>query len=340
MRKIIYSLFFAATIFVSCNKSNMSTAIVESIEASVDTVMSLDLCVYPIHIERVGNYLVVLDAGNKNQCLSAYSLDGTLIQQFGDFGKAANEVNEVFHFFKVDDHTISVCKPGGILYFQLDSLEEFRYKYEYKQMGFPMGIHDVYADSLGILRFSFSNNERFAYIDRDGDCFIYNSYPTGCVENPDDEMSVFNYKPGIGMDMLNKRFCVGTYIGGVLETFNITAEGIKPNGVNMMFNSEYTKFDNGAVSWNKDSRIGFDAICAGTDHIYALLSGAKGDCLINGEKESFSDKITVFNWDATIDSEIYVGHNMLAVSVSEDRKELYAICYNPGESFYMVHASW
>lgn len=140
--------------------------------------------------------------------------------------------------------------------------------------------------------------------------------------------------------MKNKRFCSGTYIGGVLETFQILPDGIKLCGVNELFSSSYNMFDNGAVSWDENSRIGFDAISIGSDHIYTLLSGAKGELLKKGGQASFADKITVFNWDATLHSEIFIGHNMLSMCVSEEQKELYAICYRQGADFYLVHATW
>lgn len=342
MKKRHSLLFIAAAILIGCSsKHNKSPHQVITLEASVDTVISLDMCIYPIQIEKVGDYLVILDLGNKTQCLSAYSLDGELIQRFGNAGHAANEVNEVSHFFKMDEHRISVNKPGGILYFDLDSFDGSNCQYEYKHIKTsPVSVHSIYADSLGVLCLSNSKEERFSYTNEEGSTFVYNSYPTEFIDQPNDQQAVFNYAPKFGVDMKKKRFCVGTYIGGILETFQISSSGIESLGKNELFRSKYKKFENGAVSWNEKSQIGFDAISIGDEHIYTLLSGAKGDCLLKGEQASFADKITVFNWDATLHSEIYVGHNMLSLCVSEERKEIYAICYKQGESFYLIHATW
>ena len=190
------------------------------------------------------------------------------------------------------------------------------------------------------LFFSKLLDERFSYKYIRCQILIYKSYPDACVDNSNDQQAVFNYAPKYDVDMTENRFCFFLYIGGVLETFKISSSGIEPIGMNKLFQSKYTKFDNGAVSWNEKSLIGFDAISAEPDHIYTLLSGAKGNRLLKGEQDSFTDKITVFNWDATINSEIHIGHNMLSMCVSEERNELYAICYKRGGSFYLIHATW
>lgn len=337
----IFILSAFAAIYMGCkgHDSSQSETIVYS--ASVDTVASLDMCVYPIQIEKMNNCLVILDIGNNIQCLSAYSPEGKLLRRFGNIGKAANEVNEVSHFFRVNDSTISVHKPGGILYYYLNDIYEANCNSEMERIDENrVSIHDIYADSTGVLCLSNSDEERFSYTDSKGNRISYNSYPSGCVDYPGDEQAVFNYAIKYGVDMDNKRFCVGTYIGGVLETFQISAGGFEPLGVNKLFESKYTKFDNGAVSWNEESRMGFDAICAEKNKIYTLLSGAKGALLKKGEHTSFTDKITVFNWDATIHSEIHIGHNMLSMCVSEERKEIYAICYRQSGNFYLIHATW
>ena len=336
-----YMLLVATIVFIACGNHEKSASPDVSIKASVDTICSLDKCVYPIQIERVGDKLIVLDIGNQTHRLSAYSLDGELIHMFGDVGKAANEVNEVSHFFRMDDNTISVHKHGGILYYRLDSINESIIKYEYKRFDQAIvSVHDIYADDKGVLCLSNSLDERFSYKYNRGQTLIYKSYPDACVDNSNDQQAVFNYAPKYDVDMTENRFCIGTYIGGVLETFKISSSGIEPIGMNKLFQSKYTKFDNGAVSWNEKSLIGFDAISAEPDHIYTLLSGAKGNRLLKGEQDSFTDKITVFNWDATINSEIHIGHNMLSMCVSEERNELYAICYKRGGSFYLIHATW
>lgn len=125
----------ATIIFNGCGNHKKSSPKSIIVEASVDTLCSLDKCVYPIQIERVGDHLIILDIGNQTQRLSAYSLDGELVHRFGDVGKAANEVNGISHFFRMDDNTISVHKPGGVLYYRLDSLNESIVKYEYKRLG-------------------------------------------------------------------------------------------------------------------------------------------------------------------------------------------------------------
>ena len=94
----------------------------------------------------------------------------------------------------------------------------------------------------------------------------------------------FNYAPRYDIDMIKKRFCIGTYIGGILETFKISSSGIEPCGMNKLFKSRYTKFDNGAVSWNDESQIGFDDISAEPDHIY-LKSASNLNGNLNCSKE-------------------------------------------------------
>lgn len=341
MKKEWYFLFMASTL-ISCSDNKKSDSPIAIFEASVDKVRSMETCIYPVQIERIGDYLVILDLGNKSQCLAAYSLEGDLIYRFGNKGNAEDEVNEVSHFFKIDDNKLSVRKPGGILYYDLSDLTDSICNHAYIDVkGLPISVHDICADSSGIISLSNSDDERFSYTDiNSGETFTYNTYPAEFVGETDFQQAVFNYAPKFCVDMKEKRFCIGTYIGGILETFAITSEGIEPSGINRMFSSKFTKFDNGAVSWNKDSCIGFYNISADGDHIYTLLSRASGEHLINGDEDSFTDKISVFDWEANLHSEIIIGHNMISMCVSEARKEIYAICFKQSEGFYLIHASW
>lgn len=301
----------------------------------------MDECVYPIQIEKVGEYLVVLDIGNNSQRLSVYTLSGKLIQRFGNLGHAENEIGNIGHFFKLNEHQISVHKPNGILIYDLDSLEEAGLKYKFMPIKInSVGIQDVYPDSSGVLCFLNSHEERFSFTDKDGTTFNYNIYPKGFVDNTNDLRAVFNYAPIFGVDMKNKRFCFGTYIGGLLETFQITSNGIESCGENELFKSKYKELENGAVSWSEESLMGFQAISVGEDYIYTLLNGAKGECLMRGELSGNTDKITVFNWTATKNSEIQVGHYMLSMCVSEKEKKAYAICFENGNGFYLICITW
>ena len=59
-----YMLLVATIVFIACGNHEKSASPDVSIKASVDTICSLDKCVYPIQIERVGDKLIVLDIGN------------------------------------------------------------------------------------------------------------------------------------------------------------------------------------------------------------------------------------------------------------------------------------
>lgn len=100
-----------AAVVAGCNRNEPKSQ-AYAIGVSVETVASLDECVYPVQIEKVGDYLVVLDVGNKSQCLAAFSLGGELVQRFGDAGRAENEVGEVSHFSRRVTRKYRYTNPG------------------------------------------------------------------------------------------------------------------------------------------------------------------------------------------------------------------------------------
>lgn len=313
----------------------------DTIQAEVDTVAKLNSCIYPVQMAKIGQHLVVLDRGNLSSALVSYGMDGQEELHFANKGRATNEVGDVRSFHKIDESRLAIAKRQGLLVFNMDSLcggAERTFSFQ-RIPSFPYVVTDFNALAGGFLAVAFSDSARFCFATAEGATETYNDYPDGFVENARDQQAVVAYNAQFRTSGTGDRFCVGTYIGGLLETFAVADGRIKNIGSRILYQSEYERMADGAVSWNAASTLGFDDICVGERLIYTLLNQNKGKVLMEGGLNPFARAITVFDWEARPLKAIAVGVPLMCLCVCEEDGEAYAIHYGT-DGLYLLRLRW
>lgn len=346
MRKRIVrgsAVAFVALCLAGCTGRDATNPLdgLDTIQAEVDTVAKSNTCVYPVQMEKIGKHLVVLDKGNQSSALASYDLNGREELHFANKGHTANEVDVVQSFHKMDESRLAIAKRQGLLVFDVDSLcgggertSEFR-----RTPDFPYVVTDFDALAGGFLAVAFSDSARFCFAtDRDS-VSTYNHYPAGFVDKAEDLRAVVNYNAQFRTSGASARFCVGTYIGGLLETFAVRDGRIENIGSCVLYKSKYNRLEDGAVSWDATSTIGFDDISAGEHFIFTLLNQNEGKALIEGDKNPFARAITVFDWEARPRKIIAVGVPLMCLCACEEDAQAYAIHYG-ADGLYLLRLRW
>jgi len=329
--------------FQGCTSNNKNNVLSEldTIYAKVDTISVLSECFYPTRIVKAGQHFVVHDLGNPASALVAYDMEGNLEFHFANKGHATNEVEFTAGFHKIDGNKIAIYKQGGILTFDMDSVDERGHGgYSFRKMPvLPYSVQDASVAAGGFVTSVVSDSVRFCLAESNGNTHTYGKCPEDFVDSEQDRLAVTNYASRLRVSPDGKRFCQGTYIGAMLETFAIEDDAIVPTGTNILYKSEYKKMDNEAVSWDEKTTIGFDDICACEKQIYTILNQNKGQVLIDGGANPFGQSITVFDWNAQPQKVIHVGVPMMCLCVEEQNNEAYAIQFD-SSGLYLLHLTW
>ena len=346
MKKLIFMPILLAVLgmFGSCTGGQSSKADgagADTVQATVDTVSVLEQCTYPVQIEKVGNRLLVLDLAAREKVMMSFDLDSRGVTHFAARGHAENEVAEVARFHKIDEHRISIYKPNGLLVFNIASVCA-KSSISHEFMGLP-SVEHVVKDAIkakdGFVALVQADSARFCLLSQEKVVSSYNDYPQNFVDKEEDVKPVVNYASRFSAVNDGSRFCMGTYIGGMLQTFSVDDDQIECLGTNVLYKSEYLKMENNAVSWDSESTIGFDDIYPAEGSIYALLNQNKGQVLKDGGPEPFTTSIAVFDWEASLKKVIKVGKMMMCLCVDENKNEAYAVHYGK-DGLFLIRIQW
>lgn len=148
-----------------------------------------------------------------------------------------------------------------------------------------------------------------------------------------------NYDTQFRTSGTSARFFAGTYIGGMLETFAVRDGRIERTGSCILYKSKYNRLEDGAVSWDATSTIGFDDISAGERFIYTLLNRNEGKALIEGDENPFARAVCVFDWEARPRKVIDVGVPLMCLCVCEEEAQAYAVHFG-ADGLYLLRLRW
>lgn len=167
-------------------------------------------------------------------------------------------------------------------------------------------------DEDRILWVGMSQEKRFA-VSSAQNYVVYDDYPA-ISENRNLDCAISIYGETMTFSPKLNRFAKGTYIGGVLEIFQIDRTQIIPRKISYIYEPlpEKVKGSKKDVTWGDNTIIGFEAMDCTDNYIYALLNGTTGDKLKNPDLSNppFTDHISVFDWDANPVRSVNIGKNL------------------------------
>ncbi len=290
-------------------------------------------CYYPVKMAKCDMLFIVQDlqtAGHVN----IFSSQGEYVDCLVKKGHGREEVSSLPTMFSLDKRrgVVSVFANPYLVEYDvrefMEACEDYSSKTDCSVL-LASSAHDVKRLADRYLLEGFTNDMRFAVADNNSRS-VYVEYPLILPWQDDDATAaVLTYASRVAVSPDATRWVQVSYIGAVLETFELRGGDIRSMGMNPIYRPVYDGEGND-VGWCDETTIGFDDVVATDKCIYALLNGTQGKNLkSNPPVRPFTNEITVFDWNGDIKQIISTDCMMMTIDIDEDEDVCYAIAFNP-----------
>lgn len=301
-------------------------------------------CKYPIQIDKIDTFLIVRDMVNPKAFLHLFSTSGKFIRSFGNLGNGPGEITTTTPFISdKKNKTIQVFNNHKVITYNIPDLADQKQKYFEEKIlpfnvNFPINRTIEYTPDV-YLHVGFTSKMRICITSQDS---IFTRYyhwlPVLNTNDTDIPIAVMSYNDHVNLKPDKTKFIQATYIGAVFEIFSIDQKTIKPICNRKIFKPVYkiVNADLHAVSWYEDTTIGFDNISVTDNFIYTLLSGKKGEDLLDLEAENaFSKNITIFNWNGNVEKIIQTDKMLFSITPDEENNTFYGFSFSADNGFQL-----
>lgn len=152
----------------------------------------------------------------------------------------------------------------------------------------------------------------------------FDNYPKLVIDK-EENRAIFNYAPQCVLRPDGSKLATITYIGGVLEIFDVKNNAITSNTIKYFNEPIYKSVEGFKPKWIGTTPltvVGCDNIYATNENIYCIYEGE-----LTKDNEPEPKKILVFNWDGTPQLQ-YEIHEGLPNGIAVDEDNLYCIVMN------------
>lgn len=310
-----------------------------------DTIASVTLdsaffFAMPRQIVVADSLLIIQDTYKRDTCFHLFCDDGRYLRSFGLKGKGPGEllepagitVNDSMLYVydatlnKIVSYDLWELVQGKPIRFRERNLaptpiqKPGNYTMLLKMFGYdPADSSFLFQGNDAHLRFgnlSITDNAARA---------LYAEYPT-VVEsgNPDENMAVWSYTAPIRISPNGRHIVHGTYIGGLLETFDRQGDKLIHRALRAIYPPLYRVISGivpTAVSWDAATIIGFEDIAVTDSYIYGLLNGSEGDGYL------YPQRICLFDWDGNGVRSYETDRPLAILAVDESKHRIYALTH-------------
>lgn len=350
MKLIIKILIFLC--IISCYHCSFNNSIKEKYNENqhfrdtfqISSQILNDSCVFimPRQMEIIDSLIIVLDAFRPDAFFYIYNKQGNLLKSFGTKGRGPGELLMVSNFHAdIPNKTIRVyhSQKKSIIEYNLVKIlnneTPFHIEHSIKLSGsgFPQEI--IEFDTNKYLCCHRAPELRYTIQGQNQEKFSYTKYPQ--IEDKDDKRftaAILNYAGIYRFSPDRTKFLEASYIGAILDLFEITNNQMTPIKTCRIYYPQYNVIDaeNAQITWNEDTRIGFECIYTTNNNIYSLLNGIWGHELKNPNiQEPYTKNISIFDWKGNPQTLIKTDKMMNALCVDESEKAIYALTYSGGE---------
>ena len=285
-----------------------------------------------------GDYIYVL-ALVEHKWLQVYDKhSGELVKQLLTEGQGPGEVISGFMMdYNTSSHTLSIYDQAQRkhLFYRVDEKGELTLLQE-KRLNFT-GIY-------GIIRRMWPLNEQLSLVDGQLDSVpsklpvgnnlkrfqlladekivgSYNEFPIEGV----DKRSFLDLSVSLSPD--RQRMALGTRKGAILETFDISADGVKLRNTRKFYPAN---LDPETFVETPETKVGFLSVCATEDKIYTVFGEPD-------EKTQHVNTISVFDWDGKELVQYETDCNLYSLYYTpQEPSKLYGIAVSEDSDFYLV----
>lgn len=180
---------------------------------------------------------------------------------------------------------------------------------------------------------SFSTGKRFLIYDN-ANHFVKETgnYPT--IDIPCGELAeICQYGEEIHVKPDKSKFVVASYIGGILEIFDLQhlPDSIPRVMEKIYYRPIYEKDKSGMINTSEKTIYGFETIYVTDNAIYALLFDYHNPELI------FPNKIIVYDWNGKWITGYALDCMLHSLCVDEKNNLIYGMAFSENESFHLVY---
>ncbi|MDR1122329.1 MAG: TolB-like 6-bladed beta-propeller domain-containing protein [Dysgonamonadaceae bacterium] len=339
--KNISIFLYSFILFFSCsqNPSDFSNGVffdvsedIEHQKLNIDTTAVI--CGFVADMDILDSLLVVNDFIMQDNAINVYNYrTGEVAERFGFIGKGPGEViNPVKSIFTAANK-IQLYEPNlkKMIVYNLSNNERHRLL-EYSMLkskieGWVLEAVKVNDHFICIGKTGIFEHKRFVVLDTLLN-IIYSTgdYPVLIKNQSTSEIQdILYYVCNLALRPDNKRFASGSYIGAVLEIFDISEieKDIRTVNTIRIYPPIYNRKKD--VTWGDDTIIGFEDLYATNNFLYALLNGSRG------AKYQYPNSICVFDWDGNPVKQYITDVPLRSFAVDESSKTIFAVTH-PNEA--------
>jgi len=300
-------------------------------------------CTYPVKMAKIDSLFFIQDLVGNN-VVNVFNNNGEFLDCMIKKGQGPNEVANVTKEFGLNrfGKIISVYNKPYLTEYDISKFmngeRDFCMRTDCSSFCSNFPVINAHRIDEGILLIGFTKDMRYAVIQNDSLSDLYKDYPSIINAANSEELipAVLSYSPCMGIDPDGKSWVQGTYIGGVLERFNVSDGVVSSDFQSFIYSPSYETKGGSAinVSWGDETTIGFEDIVITSEYIYTLLNGTKGRNLKSTPPVTpFTNKITVFDKQGNVVKIIKTDCMMMTLDVDEIENKCYVVTYN-GEQGY------
>ena len=340
---VIVFVFF----FFSCNSERTEIKRENLVFPKVLQLKSEEIDVHPEIMGSVvdmalmdDSTLILVDYIKRSHAISIRNMaTNSLIKKLAARGKGPGEViSPSFNsFYNSKERKFQLFEPNLKKLIEYEFEEEHEYNInEYVFLSTPQNNGEFNLDLFKVNDYFISTGiggkyeeNRFAIFDKDRVLIDFlGGYPNLGEDLKNEHVTqIMAYAPVVAIKPDKTRLLYCTYIGGVLEIFDISKlpNQIKKIKERVLFPPVY--FENIdshghiEVRWDDNTIIGFEDAYVTDNYIYTLLNGSLG------ENYKYPNIITVFDWNANPVSQYVLDVDIRSLAVDEKNEVIYAVTY-------------
>ena len=284
----------------------------------------------PQEMMIIDSLLIVHDSYNRDTCFHIFNkINGKHIGSFGNKGRGPGEIifpSSLNYNPKTKTLTTYEANLKKIIKYNIAdiSTQKTISFSEIKLNSIPFfALQAIPSDDSFIIR---GNAQvRFAIIDTNNKITSqFKNYPKLTIDK-EENRAIFNYAPQCVLKPDGNKLAILTYIGGVLEIFDIKNNSITPNTIKYFNEPIYKSVDGFKPKWigtTPQTVVGCDNIYATNENIYCIYEGE-----VAKDNEPEPKKIIVFNWDGIPQLQYEINEG-LPNGIAVDEDNLYCILMN------------
>lgn len=328
------TVFLCSCFFMGCrtvirDTRYNETPVFNRYDTIQSTVLTTDLEVnYPKQMFFIDSIIGVVDANaTHDYYVHLYNERGELLKKIARKGRGPGELtgysecfvdkkNNSISFFcqtKIVEYNLELLFGGSTIYYHDREIPEIEYAW----------LNNCFwLDENRFFGSGRAEDRRF--ILHTGKILTeYGDYPK-IADNPEHNRAIFGSYTVMGFDDAHKRFVQGTYIGGILDIFQITDKNsIAPLHTTYLYKPLYESVDQAPshISWGNETTIGFHALDCSNRYIYTLLNGVKGSAFKEIDAifdPPYPNHISIFDWNGQPIRSVVLDKKVSAIAIKDD----------------------